>query len=393
MSRSMDDDFTYFVKFLDDNGNRYYLKSSIDERTNTILMQITDLKVGWVGALNQQQVRALAKKFPREEHDTFYSHTQRAFSKGNHAEGEGKTYVFTCKKNDKKTLDFIWKEMVDDLNSLKIIGHAELQERPIEEILAKMMDHIIDEMEGLRSANEQKVFEIKRINGQLNKALETVKQTVDMKDRLESDLYRKFVLILNTKKDELVKLKHQIESYETDQVNRVHPREHSDDEGSRSEYQSGTDDERSNDAFANLRARSTSPVHTTASLNDMKYKTNGDNKRDRSAISDTDTSGDEDQFMDDNEVHEIQIPIHPTTQSEISIDPCQDSLLDLGDDRMDYKPSTISKHHQRRKYVTGANSISTRPYLSHAGAGIPPTLTTPSLPEESQTADDLLEKI
>jgi hypothetical protein len=31
--------------------------------------------------------------------------------------------------------------------------------------------------------------------------------------------------------------------------------------------------------------------------------------------------------------------------------------------------------------------------FSHAGAGLPPTLTTPSLPEESQTTDDLLEKI
>ena len=37
-----------------------------------------------------------------------------------------------------------------------------------------MMDHIIDEMEILRSANEQKVFEIKRITGQLNKALEVL---------------------------------------------------------------------------------------------------------------------------------------------------------------------------------------------------------------------------
>ena len=32
-------------------------------------------------------------------------------------------------------------------------------------------------------------------------------------------------------------------------------------------------------------------------------------------------------------------------------------------------------------------------HFSHAGAGIPPTLTTPSLPEESQTTDDLLDKI
>jgi hypothetical protein len=32
-------------------------------------------------------------------------------------------------------------------------------------------------------------------------------------------------------------------------------------------------------------------------------------------------------------------------------------------------------------------------FFSHAGAGIPPTLATPSLPEESQTTEDLLEKI
>jgi hypothetical protein len=46
----MDDDFTYFVKILDDNGDRYYLKTSIDERTHTILMQLTNLRVGWIGA-------------------------------------------------------------------------------------------------------------------------------------------------------------------------------------------------------------------------------------------------------------------------------------------------------------------------------------------------------
>ena len=50
MSRSMDDDFTYFVKIVDVDGERYYLKSSIDERTNTILLQLTNLKIGWTGA-------------------------------------------------------------------------------------------------------------------------------------------------------------------------------------------------------------------------------------------------------------------------------------------------------------------------------------------------------
>ena len=59
MSRSMDDDFTYFVKILDDNGDRYYLKSSIDERTNTIIMQLTNLKAGWSGTRNvMRKIRA-----------------------------------------------------------------------------------------------------------------------------------------------------------------------------------------------------------------------------------------------------------------------------------------------------------------------------------------------
>jgi hypothetical protein len=80
--------------------------------------------------------------------------------------------------------------------------------------------------------------------------------------------------------------------------------EHSDDEGVRAGYNSGTDDERSNDAFANLRARSTSPIHTTTALKDAEHLTTGDDKRTRNVMSDTDTSGDEDQFMDD-EVHEV----------------------------------------------------------------------------------------
>ncbi len=127
--------------------------------------------------------------------------------------------------------------------------------------------------------------------------------------------------MLNSKKGELAKLKRQVESYENEHPNGINGRkmnlfffskikisfqgnEHSDDEGVRGGYNSGTDDERSNDAFANLRARSTSPIHTTEKLNDHDHLTNGDNKRTRSNMSDTDTSGDEDQFMED-EVHEV----------------------------------------------------------------------------------------
>ncbi|CAF1122279.1 unnamed protein product [Rotaria sordida] len=67
---------------------------------------------------------------------------------------------------------FVWKEKVEALNSLKIVGSIELQERPNEEVLTKIIDYTIGEMETLKAGNEQKISEIQRINSQLNKALE-----------------------------------------------------------------------------------------------------------------------------------------------------------------------------------------------------------------------------
>ena len=45
----MTDEFTYLIKLTDEKGERYYLKSSIDERHNTILIHLTDLKHSWAG--------------------------------------------------------------------------------------------------------------------------------------------------------------------------------------------------------------------------------------------------------------------------------------------------------------------------------------------------------
>jgi hypothetical protein len=45
----MADEFTYFVKIFDENNERYYLKSSIDEQNNTILIHLTNLKQSWDG--------------------------------------------------------------------------------------------------------------------------------------------------------------------------------------------------------------------------------------------------------------------------------------------------------------------------------------------------------
>jgi hypothetical protein len=49
MARLTDNEFTYFIKIFDENNEQYYLKSSIDEQNNTILIHLTNLKHSWIG--------------------------------------------------------------------------------------------------------------------------------------------------------------------------------------------------------------------------------------------------------------------------------------------------------------------------------------------------------
>ena len=72
-------------------------------------------------------------------------------------------------------------------------------------------------------------------------------------------------------------------------------------------------------------------------LNDNEYPTK---KRSRQDINDTDTS-------DDEEKSDVN-PTHSSMQLKFKFDDSnRDNSLDLGDDQMDYKTSTISKHHSR----------------------------------------------
>lgn len=45
----MADEFTYLIKFLDENDEQYYLKSLIDEQKNTITIYLSNLKQSWTG--------------------------------------------------------------------------------------------------------------------------------------------------------------------------------------------------------------------------------------------------------------------------------------------------------------------------------------------------------
>lgn len=41
--------FTYFIKISDDAGEKYFMQTVVNEQSNTILMQLTNLKTSWIG--------------------------------------------------------------------------------------------------------------------------------------------------------------------------------------------------------------------------------------------------------------------------------------------------------------------------------------------------------
>ncbi|CAF0848691.1 unnamed protein product [Adineta ricciae] len=164
-----------------------------------------------------------------------------------------------------------------------------------------------------------------------------------------------FVLVLNTKKAELAKLKNQVNAF------------------SRGHSTANIGEE----SYADSRSRSVSPVQSTLNENEPRSTT----KRRRNQSNNTNTSEEED-------VRQTR----PLTRSRSkNMSNTQESSLDLGNDQMDYKTSTIDKHPQRRKYIAGTNSISKRPFATHGRTSS--AMTLPSLPDDSQTTDDLLNKI
>ena len=45
----MADEFSYCIKFDDENGEQFYLKSLINEQKNTISIDLSNLKQSWTG--------------------------------------------------------------------------------------------------------------------------------------------------------------------------------------------------------------------------------------------------------------------------------------------------------------------------------------------------------
>ncbi len=103
---------------------------------------------------------------------------------------------------------------------------------------------------------------------------------------------------MNTKKAELAKLKHQIESYQNEQPTIGNGK-------FKFFFLKINSNVSGNQPYADSHSRSTSSIHSTT-LNDIEHRTN---KRRRDHMSDTDTSGDE-EIQEVNKIIDLSIDFY-----------------------------------------------------------------------------------
>jgi len=282
-------------------------------------------------------------------------------------------------------LKFAWKENVGNLGALRVIGEMTLEQKSNEKVLSDIMDNNIKIIQELRKINEEKTFENQRITQQYGQALTTMHETVNVKKETETDLYKKFALVLNEKRKhireldrEIFNLKAQIENYELQLANgngngnqRV---EQSDDEEDHAAH--STDDERSHDGFSDQQSHS--PILQTTTLNDVDVN----NTPAVSDVMDADDQNTPTVFPSSGE----SVPI--VSKNKFPSSPYDEHhLLELDDDQNDFtkQPMRPNRQIQKRRYVTGVNTSIPLTTFTSSGA----TSEIDSQPSQ----DELLKRI
>ncbi|CAF0780730.1 unnamed protein product [Didymodactylos carnosus] len=194
----------FSTKIKCEDKKEYYLKGSIDPSSLSFDLELTDMIHAWVGTTQLANVCDL--------HDTINAFKNNLTTSIN-------KYVYTCKMNqeeEKNILTLTWKEDVDDDMPSIIVGETNLiQSQDVVTILRDMMNYNIERTINLRKENKKLLKEIDCIKCERADTLKLLSKYVNIKKQTEDDLFKKFILVLNQKKDQLCQLKRELDDYRT----------------------------------------------------------------------------------------------------------------------------------------------------------------------------------
>jgi len=194
--------------FKDENGKKFYLIQKWNDDENAYLkLTLTDLTDFWSESFTKENIQdfsAAYQKLSRVELSGIKDQFNRAFV--NDTSYDKNYFIQLAENSLTKTKSFSLKKLLDAGVSVEIIN---LKLKFVKEP-ARRLEEMFDFSIGRIKLLENQVAELQEDNRSLNKskrdAEQMMQELIHDKNNLEYDMYSKFLLVLNEKKDRIKEL-------------------------------------------------------------------------------------------------------------------------------------------------------------------------------------------
>lgn len=177
-----------------------YCNFERDRKLHIVLLDVNECKA-FSGYVTDVDLRLQAATINMMFSD-FLSLSTKALTK---KEAEGSKFLYSLEKNCENFI-FKWKS-VDQDETIISIGSIKVTERDYGSLVKEVFMMLSNELSNLNSKVTSMEEELQSIRKEKEGAVRLASEVTDVKDRVEKELFSKFILILNQKKEKVRSLK------------------------------------------------------------------------------------------------------------------------------------------------------------------------------------------
>jgi len=158
----------------------------------------------WSGKVTEDDLEELASRL-KINYSKYVEQTTEALTSLGTAASQTFQYQL---KQQRDTAEFSWKKHIAEENITFQLGSATLKSRPdSSQFITKMFKHCVLSMEELKERIRNLETDNERLSQERLNALKRLEKCVVAKEELEQELYSKFTMVLNSKKEKIRQLK------------------------------------------------------------------------------------------------------------------------------------------------------------------------------------------
>ncbi|XP_050354235.1 DNA repair protein XRCC4-like [Nymphalis io] len=204
---------TFITKFEINNIFLYAKVCWAQSESSLFCIQIFSDDHSWSGSFSLE----LAKSFEERLHEDaveYAKNVRDALKKTN----DMYKYEFTHSESNTFEAKFCWKKIFIDSTAVLVHGFVTLQRDESIETKDSVIDYLLNENKLLQSAIEGLKKNNELLNNEIDKCKSELEKLIDIKESLESNLYGKFIQLLNSKKRRIKLLENHIAKIEGSNV-------------------------------------------------------------------------------------------------------------------------------------------------------------------------------